>query len=284
MAPSRIRLAQIEPTLGNLDANLALHLAAIDEAAAEGLDALFFPELSLTGYFLKDQTPEVALARDAELLDALRERSRDMTLGVGFVERARDGRLYNAYGIFEDGELLHVHQKVHLVTYGMFEESRDMAAGEQFVVAESRLGRIGVMICEDLWHASSSWLYFLGGIEIFVVPSAGPARGVSAEEEGLGSTRTWRTLLAGSAILSQSWGLYVNRVGCEDGVTFGGGSCAFAPSGHAHGEIDGLGTGVLDLEVDVAETARARLKTPLRRDEKPWLVQRELQRIVEEPC
>lgn len=279
--PPPIRLAQLEPTLGNLDANLALHLDAIDGATRDGAHAIFFPELSLTGYFLKDQTPEVAMARDAAPLEALRERSADLTIGAGFVERARDGRLYNAYAIFEDGRLLHVHRKVHLVTYGMFEESRDLAAGERFLVAESKLGRIGVMICEDLWHASSAWLYFLDGVELFLVPSAGPARGVSADEEGLGSIRTWRSLLSSAAILSQSYALYVNRAGCEDGITFGGGSCAIDPAGRQIASLEGLDAGSLDCTVDLAATARARLQTPLRRDEKPWLVQRELQRIVD---
>ena len=113
--------------------------------------------------------------------------------------------------------------------------------------------------------------------------SAGPARGVSADEDGLGSTRTWRTLLGGASILSQSWALYVNRVGCEDGITFGGGSCALDPAGRPAGEIEGLDRGFLDVAVDVQATERARLQTPLRRDEKPWLVQRELTRIVEDP-
>jgi NAD+ synthase (glutamine-hydrolysing) len=279
---STIHLAQIDPTLGNLDANLALHHAAIEEASTGDTCAIFFPELSLTGYFLKDQTSEVAITLDAPPLQALRERSTSLTIGAGFVERARDGRLYNAYAIFENGELLHVHRKVHLATYGMFEESRDLAAGEHFLVAESRLGRIGVMTCEDLWHASSAWLYFLAGVELFLVPSAGPAHGVSANgEEGLGSVRTWQTLLSSAAILSQSWALYINRVGCEDGVTFGGGTRLIDPTGRERAALEGLDPGSLVCEFDLAATERARLQTPLRRDEKPWLVQRELRRFVD---
>jgi predicted amidohydrolase len=279
--PIQIRLAQIEPTLGNLDANLALHMTAIEAATRDGADALFFPELSLTGYFLKDQTPEVALARNARLLESLRERSGDLTLGVGFVERARDGRLYNAYAIYEEGSLLHVHHKVHLVSYGMFEESRDLAPGDRFEIVESRLGRIGVMICEDLWHAPSSWLYFLQGVELFLVPSAGPARGVSTSHEGLGSTRTWKALLASAALLCQSWALYINRVGCEDGITFGGGTRVVDPFGREVAALETLDAGALACELDVRATERARLQTPLRRDDKAWLVQRELSRIVE---
>ena len=279
---TRLHLAQLDPTLGNLDANLAKHVAALDAAASDGAQLVFFPELSLSGYFLKDQTADVALALDAPPLEALRERSRELTIGVGFVERARDGRLYNAYAIYEDGALLHVHRKVHLVTYGMFEEGRDFAPGEHFQVAESKHGRIGVMICEDLWHASSAWLYFLAGVDLFLVPSAGPARGVSAEHEGFGSTQTWRTLLTNVASMFQGWSLYVNRVGCEDGITFGGGSRLVDPFGRERAALDSLDAGALACEVDLAECERARLKTPLRRDEKPWLVLRELQRLEDE--
>lgn len=278
----RLTIAQLEPTLGNLEENLARHLAALDETEREGADLVLFPELSLTGYFLKDQTPEVALALDAAPLEALRTRSRCATIGVGFVERADDGRLYNAYALFEDGELLHVHRKVHLVTYGMFEEGRDFAAGERFQVARSKHGRIGVMICEDAWHTSSAWLYHLAGVELLVVPSAGPARGVQADHEGFGSVLTWRTLLAHAAGLHQCFVAYVNRVGCEDGVTFSGASRVLDPFGDERDALEGLEPGLLSVELDLAECERARLKTPLRRDEKPWLVLRELRRLEHE--
>ena len=279
--PIQIHIAQIDSTLGNLDANLEQHLAEIEVARKAGADLLFFPELSLTGYFLKDQTSEVARPRNGVELEALRKQSEHLTIGVGFVERAEDGRLYNAYAIFEDGLLLHVHRKVHLVTYGMFEESRDFAAGEHFEIASSKHGKLGVMICEDLWHSPSAWLYFLAGVEIFVVPSAGPARGVSAEHAGIGSLITWKTLLANASTLYQSWSVYVNRVGCEDGITFAGGSRVLDPFGREEVCLEELQVSRLMHEIDLRACERARLQTPLRRDEKPWLVLRDLQRIVD---
>lgn len=278
---TRIQVAQIDPTLGNLDANLALHLAEIEMAREAGAQIIFFPELSLTGYFLKDQTAEVARGLDGAELEALREQSQSITIGVGFVERGDDGRLYNAYALFEEGRLLHVHRKVHLVTYGMFEESRDFAPGECFAVAKSKHGKIGLMICEDLWHSPSSWLYFLEGVELFVVPSAGPARGVSAKQEGIGSLNTWNVLLTNVATLHQAWSVYINRAGCEDGVTFAGGSRVIDPFGEASASLPGLETGRLSTEIDLRACERARVQTPLRRDEKPWLVLRDLQKIVD---
>jgi len=279
--PFTVHLAQVEPKLGNLDANLELHLDRIEAAAEAGAELVLFPELSLTGYYLKDQTSEVALTPDSDRLAVLRERSTALTIGVGFVERSPDGRLYNAYAILEDGELLHVHRKVHLVTYGIFEESRDFAPGEQFVVAESKHGRFGVLLCEDLWHVPSAWLYFLQGVDVLLVPSAGPARGVSASYEGLGSVNTWRSLLGGASLHFQAWSLYVNRTGCEDGITFGGGSRVVDPFGQEVARLEGLASGTLEHTVDLRTNERARLQTPLRRDEKPWIVLRELQKHQE---
>ncbi|MDP6537992.1 MAG: nitrilase-related carbon-nitrogen hydrolase [Planctomycetota bacterium] len=276
---ANIHLAQIEPTLGNLEANLELHLAAVDAARAAGADICLFPELSLSGYFLKDQTAEVSFAPDAAPLASLRERSEEVSIGVGFVERGRDGRRFNAYAFLEGGKTLHIHRKVHLATYGMFEESRDLGPGEHFRLIESRYGRLGVLICEDAWHLTGGWLYFLAGADALVVPSCSPARDVSRAGEGLGSSRKWSKLLSAQALLFQSWVLYVNRVGCEDGVTFAGESRAIDPFGEEVGRLSGLGAGHLPVALDAHATERARLKTPLRRDEKAWIVRRELERL-----
>ncbi|MCA8981359.1 MAG: carbon-nitrogen hydrolase [Planctomycetes bacterium] len=278
----RIQLAQVEPTLGNLEANRALHLAEVEAARSEGAQAICFPELSLTGYFLKDQTPEVALSRESAFLEPLVEASRRISIGLGFVERGRDGRTYNSYAWLEDGLVVGLHRKVHLVSYGMFEESRDLAAGEHYETIESKLGRLGVLICEDLWHMEGAWLYFQQGVDALIVPSASPARGVEAGNDGLGSVRTWRSLLETTATMTQSWVVHVNRTGWEDGISFGGGSRVIDPYGAQVGELAGLDAGRLHVDVDPREAARARTRVPLRRDEKPWILRRELERLAEE--
>ena len=112
-----------------------------------------------------------------------------------------------------------------------------------------------------------------------IVPSAGPARGVGAQHDGLGSVESWRLLLRSTAFLSQCWLLYVNRVGCEDGICFGGSSMVVDPFGHETARLEGLDAGELDAALDPADAERARAITPLRRDEKAWLVRRELERL-----
>lgn len=278
----RIRLAQIDTALGNVDANVERHLVEIERAVEDGIDVLVFPELSLTGYFLKDQTAEVALARDAEALEPLRERSRGISIGAGFVERERDGRVFNAWGFFEGGELVHVHRKVHLVTYGMFEESRDLAAGDAFETVESKHGRFGVLLCEDAWHVDGAYLYFLDGADAFLIPSAGPGRGVGGDAggEGLESDRVWRTLQDACSLFFRTWTLYANRVGWEDGIVFGGASRVVDPFGRQAAGPLGLDPGRLDVRIDSRALERARVQTPLLRDERPWILATSLARRV----
>lgn len=272
----RVHLAQVEPTLGNLERNLRDHLNEIQAAVDARAELVVFPELSLTGYFLKDQTAEVSLALDSPPLRQLAERSKDVSIAFGFAERADDGRIYNSIAFLEGGRVLGVHRKVHLVHYGMFDEGRDFAAGESFVPIESRLGKFGFLICEDMWHLAASWMHFLAGVDAIVVPSSSPGRGVTEKEARLRSTHVWNTLQDALALFFQTWIVYVNRVGSEDGVCFSGGSRIVDPFGREVARLDGLEPGRIGATLTKDALNRARISTPLRRDEKPWIVQRAL--------
>ncbi len=269
-------LAQINPTLGDLERNFVLHSAEIEAAKRAGSRVVLFPELSLSGYFLKDQTSEIALRLDAPILGRFAALSRDISIAIGFVERSSEGRLYNSMAFFEDGALLHVHRKVHLVTYGMFDEQREFAAGERFASFTSKFGRFGFLICEDLWHVSSAYPYFLDDVDALLVHSCAPGRGVAEDGGELGSQRVWQTLLAAQALTTQTWVLWTNRVGWEDGIFFSGGSRVIDPSGRTHAELKGLESDRLQVQISSRELERARLMTPLRRDAKPWLLEQSL--------
>jgi len=275
----RLVVAQTNPALGDLRANMEDHLQRV-EAAAGAADLILFPELSLTGYFLRDQVDEVALATDDAFLRPLLEKSRRISIAFGFVERSREGRLYNALGFLEDGRFLAVHRKVHLVTYGLFDEGRDFAAGERFRTITSRHGRFGPMICEDMWHMPSAYSYFLDDADAILVASASPARGVDAPGPGLASQRTWNVLLSATALLYRTWVVYSSRVGWEDGIGFGGGSRVLDPYANARAALEGLEPGALTATMDSAILRRARNELPLRRDEKPWILATELARHV----
>lgn len=275
----RLVVAQTNPTLGDLRANLEDHLRKID-AAVGTADLILFPELSLSGYFLKDQVEEVALTREDPRLEPLLERSKRISIAFGFVERSREGRLYNALGFLEDGRFLGIHRKVHLVSYGLFDEGRDFAAGEQFRLIESRHGRFGALICEDMWHMPGAYTYFLDYADAILIASASPARGVDEPGPGLASQRTWNILTSATALLYRTWVVLASRVGWEDGIGFGGGSRVLDPYANVRAHIDGLEPGTLAARLDSAILRRARSELPLRRDEKPAILAAELARHV----
>lgn len=276
----RILLAQTNPRLGDVHANLSDHVERIARAVAKGCELVVFPELSLTGYFLKDQVFELGLALDAEPIERLAQASRDVSIVFGCVERTREERFYNSLVFVEDGEIKGVHRKVHLVSYGMFDEARDFAAGERFELFHSKHGRFGPLLCEDFWHVPSSYLHFLNDADALLIASASPARGAGTPGPGLASQRTWEQMLAASALFYRTWVIYAARVGWEDGVGFGGHSALFDPFGQRVASLEGFEPGNLWAKIDPAALRRARVETPLRRDEKPWLLAAGLERYL----
>lgn len=280
---ARVLVAQTNPRLGDLHANLEDHLARIEAAVARDCDLILFPELSLTGYFLKDQVFELGLALDSPQIERLREASQRISIAFGCVERTREERFYNSLVFLEGGDVLGVHRKVHLVSYGMFDEERDFAAGSRFEIIESRLGRFGPLLCEDAWHPSSSYVHFLNDADALLIASASPARGVRSPGPGLASQRTWDTLLTASALWYRTWIVYAGRVGWEDGIGFGGGSSVIDPFGNRVAALEGFEPGEVEAELDRGALRRARVETPLRRDAKPWILARELARLDPPP-
>lgn len=282
----RYRLCQTNPALGAVHANLEDHLERAMAAVSEGVDLLVLPELSLTGYFLKDQVPEVALALDAPELARLAEATTGgLALVAGFVERAPDGRCYNAVGWFENGRLAHVHRKVQLVHYGMFDEGRDFAPGDRYEAIETANAMAGLLVCEDAWHADGALLYMLDGVELIVVPSASPARGVKkGTERGLASAAAWDRLLSTCAMTTTCFVLYANRVGWEDGIGFSGSTAVYGPDGERLDRIDSVEAGCLDGELHARDLRAQRIMTPMLRDAKPWLLRKELGRRLVHPA
>ena len=111
----RIVLAQTNPRLGDVKTNLKDHHERIDAAIAADAQLLVFPELSITGYFLKDQVFELGLEPDSPEIARLAERSKELSILVGFVERTPEGRFYNSVAFLEDGVVLSVHRKVVII-------------------------------------------------------------------------------------------------------------------------------------------------------------------------
>jgi len=271
--PLTLCLAQLSPRLGDVGANLELHREAIARASEQDARLVIFPELSLTGYRLRDLTFEVAIARDSRELDEFAKLSRGgPDLLVGFVEESPDHRFYNAAAYFSAGRLVHVHRKVYLPTYGLFEEGRFFAMGSEFMAFDTGIGRLGVLICEDVWHLSSAYAYFLQNVDWLLVMSAAPGRGLPEEGDEPSSGQAWNSLLVAVATFFNCGVFYVNRVGWEDGVKFWGGSKVVDPFGTVRGHAGQVEPELCFVDVDPAELRLARINTPIRRDERPELL------------
>jgi predicted amidohydrolase len=276
----RIALAQIAPTLGNVEANLGLHGKAAAKARAAGADLIVFPELSLTGYVLKDLVPEVALSlKHSPEVQELRRISRKIAVSFGMVEEAEDHRFYNSAVFAAGGKILHCHRKVYLPTYGMFEEGRDFAAGDSFAAFDTPLGRFGILICEDAWHPSASYLLTRDGADYLLVLSSGPSRGVGSGKE-LASITSWVDLCRVTAKFQTVFVLYVNRVGVEDGLHFSGGSFVADPFGDLIGRAPALREKICCFTLPRGTLRRARTLYPLLRDERPEVALRGLSRLL----
>ena len=284
IAPLRIALAQIAPRLGFLDENLARHRELLEEARGQRAGLVVFPELGLTGYLLQDLASEVAMRLDDPRLAALAAETRDLSTVVSFVEESGDHRLFIAAALLEDGAVRHVHRKLYLPTYGLFDERRFFAAGDVLRASPSRLGvGVGLVVCEDFWHLSVPAQLALDGAQILINVSSSPGRDVAAlNEVGLGTATSWRILMRTYAQLTTSFVVFCNRVGVDESISFWGGSEVIAPSGRPLFSAPLYDEGLYLVDVDLADVRRERIALPLLRDERPELQARELERIISE--
>jgi len=277
----RIAVAQVNPILGDLRKNLALHEQIAEQARADGVHLIIFPELSLTGYFVKDLVPSLALSCENPFLNGLKELSREISIVLGLVEESSDHRFYNAALLLEAGEVRHVHRKIYLPTYGMFDERRYFASGDRLRATQSRWGPMGLLLCEDLWHPSAPYVLSLGGMDLLVGLSSSPGRGLGAEEK-LESVKVWESLIYTYAYLFSCFLVFANRVGYEDGVHFWGGSQILSPAGILLAKGKYHQEDLVIAELDRSELRRERATSPLLRDERPNLTLRELKRVIKE--
>lgn len=268
-APLRAGLVQFRPRKGNPPVNQA----AVREAVAEGtgsFDVMVFPESSLSGYFLEGGVLESALALE-EVARGLGEPppgAPDVVLG--FYERWRH-RLHNSVAWFtphgSSWRAVHVHRKLFLPTYGIFDEGRFVEPGRELAAFDTRFGRMGMLVCEDAWHSLPPSVLALDGAEVVVVVSASPARGFAPSNGGRpGNLRRWESLAPAIAAEHGIFVLVSQLVGSEGGKLFPGGSMAVGPDGTVLVRGPLMEEGVVAAVLDGGEIERARFHTPLLAD------------------
>ena len=277
-------LAQVKTKLGDVRANLDKHLAYIDDAAKQGVDLLVFPELSLTGYVLQDLAPTVAHppTPDDPIFGPLLQtsRMRGMDLVIGFVDEDQRNRFFISSAYLSQGEVVHVHHKVYLPTYGMFDEGRFFAWGDSVRAFDTRFGRMGMLICEDFWHASAPYLLWLDGADVMLFSSASPGRGMEAGETLQAAARWVEHVVQAYASLFTVFAAHTNKVGFEDGLNFWGGAMAFDPNGDKLAQGPYHEEALTVTRIDLNQLHRTRARLPILRDERHALVAREIARIT----
>ena len=187
--------AQIKPLLGDVDANLNLIETMVKNAKKKNIKLLVFPELALTGYFLKDFVPDVAQKKNSKLLKNIASLSEGISIVLGFVEESARHVFYNSAAYFENGKLVYVHRKIYLPTYGMFDESRYFGSGKTIRAFDTNFGRVAILICEDAWHPSLAFLASQDGADFLIIPSSSPYRGNSQPKSKLAIERSWDSIL-----------------------------------------------------------------------------------------
>lgn len=281
MSLQRIAMGQVSPRLGDVEGNLKKHLDYARRAADEGAHVIVFPELGLTGYQLRDLAFHVARKLDHPQIQSLIDASLQLKIDIlfSFVEETDDYRYCVASVYASLGHIVHVHRKVYLPTYGLFEEGRHFSRGRKVDAFTTATYRAGIMICEDAWHPSVPYLLSVAGVEVMFIPAAGPGRALSGDPES-GSPLFWDRMLRTYAQLFTSYVVFVNRVGFEDGVFFFGHSFVVSPTGEVVGGTQTHDECLMCVDLDLSVIARERFRSPLLRDEDPHLTQRTLRQLL----
>jgi len=274
----KVRAIQFSPALGDTEKNMAAHVGHISRAIRDGRELVVFPELSLSGYHLKDIAGDVCLREDGSEWREFEKLSKKIDIIIGAPLEEEPGLIYNSALYFSRGKWRHTHRKVQLPNYGMFEEKMIFKAGDTFRTFKIGAMTAGILICREILFPMLAYLYFIQKTDLLIGISNSPQRGIG--KDGITSFQLWENMgYVFSQFYHQNY-LFVNRVGFEDGIGFGGGSF-FARAGQGIcRKAKVVDEDTLDAEVNPADVRRARLSANYLRDEQPGLVLREMQRIL----
>jgi NAD+ synthetase len=272
-----LALAQLKPRKGDYRGNLdrlEAVFAQIDQLDPRP-DTVCFSESALTGYFLEGGVRDTAVTAGqfaADLNDVYRRgvaNGRPLDVTIGFYE-VWNNKLYNSaiyVTLGDDGpSVLHVHRKVFLPTYGLFDEERFVERGTEVRAFETPWGRAAMLVCEDAWHSMTATIAALDGAQVVFVCSAPPSRGLAPKSDGVpgpSSVSRWDRLVRD---IAEEHGVYValtNLVGSEGGKMFPGGSFVAGPKGDIRGRAPLWDDAILSVTIDLADVTRARADMPL---------------------
>jgi N-carbamoylputrescine amidase len=265
----RVALVQNKPLKGQYAKNLRDVGTAFSELG-EDVDLVVLPEAALSGYFLEGAVHDLALPAQTVADDLTRvwremRGGRRVDLVCGFFENDA-GTFYNSAIYLEiesdTARTVHVHHKMFLPTYGVFDEERFLTRGRKLQVFQTRFGPMAMLVCEDVWHSLMPSIAAIKGAQILIVPSAAPGRGIERKGE-LTSLAHWRELLTVTAAEHGVFILYAGLTGFEGGKGMSGSSCVIDPHGEIVVNAPATTPALVFADLDLREIEIARATLPL---------------------
>lgn len=277
----RISLAQMESRLGDIEANLETAHRAIATAVAESADLVLFPELFLSGYAIGTVDADLSMRPDDPRIERLARAAGSTGLAIGFVEAGPPGpHTYNSTVYYEDGRLVHLHRKLYLPTYSPFEERNHFTPGPTLRAFDARPDtRMAVLCCNDAWQPQLAFLATQDGAQLLLVPTASSQ---SIFPDRYDSDEYWHDITRFHGRMFQLFVVFVNRVGVEGQFHFWGGSHIVDPWGNVVAEAPQDEELVLTVDIDLADIRRRRRQVPLVKEARLGLIQREINRLLDE--
>ena len=260
MRSIRLGMAQINPTVGDLDGNARKIVEFVEEAKSSQVEIIAFPEMALTGYPPEDLLLKPQFIKEnLRCLEDIKRKVNGITAIVGFVDSEED--IYNAAAIINDGEIVGVYHKMYLPNYGVFDEERYFQAGTKPLIIRFNGIIIGVSICEDIWYPEGpAMLESIHGAEVVININASPFH--------VGKWRFREKMLATRAADNGIIVAYTNMVGGQDELVFDGHSMVFNEKGELIARGKPFEEELVVVDLDVEAVFRGRLHDPRRRKER----------------
>lgn len=260
----RLAVAQMQPRLADLPANLDALEHFVERAVEADADLLVTPELALTGYPVGSWFSSAAIGRGSVELERLQRLSRRIPMIVGLIEETEEIEFFNSAIYLEQGHVRHLHRKVYLPTYREFDERRYFMGGWSVSAFDTPWCRMGVLICGDAWHLGLPYLLAHDGADVLVVIAASAVTGLTLD---ISSQEAWDRMNRSYALTLSNFVVFANQVGNVDGTEFWGGSQVIRPDGSMSDQASFDREELLVADLDLTRIRKQRLVLPFRRDD-----------------
>jgi predicted amidohydrolase len=216
----------------------------------------------------------------SEAITSLAEAAGEMAVVVGFCEEGRGFQTYNSAAYLEGGMVRHLHRKLYLPNYGIYEERKHYNPGQSMRAFDTEFGRMAILICNDAWQPFLPFIAVQDGAQVLIIPA--DSGSYPSYAELLDTREYWRGITRFYARMLESYVIFVNRVGRQDGIVFWGYSHVVDPWGSVVSEGPLHEEALLTADIDLADVRRRRREVPLVKEARLALLAKELNRLAEE--